>query len=146
MTDVQSITESLEHAGVLGMKWGVHRSRSAKAAAKAEAKAAGDNPAASTSPSSKPAKSAKAAPTRTSVKDMSDAELKAFITRVELEQKFVRLTTPEKSAGRKIAENIVKDVGTQLAKEVVKSHFVKVATKVAAKPKPVRPKITTYSP
>jgi hypothetical protein len=60
-----------------------------------------------------------AGPHKPSIKDMSDDELRTAINRIKLERELVTLTAPQVSAGRKIAGNLLLDVGKTLAKEYV---------------------------
>lgn len=88
MNDVNGI---LEHYGIKGMKWGVRRSRGSDGRVK-------------TSPASK-------------AKSMTNAELKTAITRLELERRYVDLSTPRKNSGSAFAGQIGKNVAaTQLTK------------------------------
>ena len=63
-----------------------------------------------------------AAAHKPSVKDFSDAELKAKIARIKMEQEFAKLTAPEVSRGRKIVSEILLDVGKQQAKSFLNTQ------------------------
>jgi hypothetical protein len=58
---------------------------------------------------------------RKRLKDMSNAELKELNNRLQLEKQYKDLTKGEKSAGRKFAEDILKEIGKELVKESIKN-------------------------
>lgn len=91
--------DSLYHIGVLGMKWGKRTKRSV-------------------TPSEDHVKKMDAK--KKSVKEMSNAEIKALNERMQLERTFKDLTAKEKSAGQKMAQDILTEVGKEMAKELVK--------------------------
>lgn len=49
------------------------------------------------------------------VKLLSDDELKAFNNRIQLERKYLELTAPKKSAGKKFIESVFADASKQVA-------------------------------
>ena len=49
------------------------------------------------------------------VKSLSDDELRAFNNRVQLERKYLELTAPKKSAGKKFIESVFADASKQVA-------------------------------
>ena len=49
------------------------------------------------------------------VKSLSDDELKAFNNRIQLERKYLELTAPKKSAGKKFIESVFADASKQVA-------------------------------
>lgn len=83
-------SDSLSHYGVPGMRWGKRRG-------------------------SKGSSSTSGEPKKT-IKDLSDEELRSKINRIKLEQEYTRLTTPQKSAGRKAIGSLLQDVGKAQAK------------------------------
>jgi len=118
----ESLEESLEHAGVKGMRWGKRKKKS------------------SSESESEP---------KPDVKKMSDDDLKKAINRLKLEREYKQLTTPEVSQGRKIVGEILKDVGKAHAKKYLNNELEKLLTPgngvsmstklaVAAAPKPQR--------
>lgn len=91
-----SDADILEHFGVKGMKWGVIRTRrqidedSADTVAKKEVQQ-------------------KIKRNLGSTGSLSNAELQKYVTRLELEQKYSRLSSSKKNEGRKFAEEILRN-------------------------------------
>lgn len=108
------VEEAIEHAGVKGMRWGVIRSRSARYAAKAEAR---QN------------KKGKA-----DLKNMSDADLKSVINRIQLEQQYRKLTTKPTilDKGKDIAGSIVRELAKESGKAIAKSYVTPLMEKAMA--------------
>jgi len=99
MTDA----EYLKHYGVLGMKWGVRKSRRK---AKREAKAATNR--------------------RHRVMDMTDDQIREVIARMKLEREYISLTTPEKSKGRQVVEEILMSSIKSTAKKATSKSMERV--------------------
>lgn len=87
--------------GVKGQKWGVRRSREERAAAK--------------TPDAKAADAAKDKAKKLGTSSLSNKELQALTTRMNLEQQYSRLSTQgkQKSAGQKFIENQLKQMASQ---------------------------------
>lgn len=107
-------SDELYHHGIKGMKWGVRRSR------------------AQLGYSSSPRKTKKQAQKvsskqqrRNEMKNMSDAELRSRINRIQMEKQYMQLTEPQLSPGKKF----VKDVLTNAAKQTVTNYTAKYMTK-----------------
>lgn len=107
-------SDELYHHGIKGMKWGVRRSR------------------AQLGYSSSPRKTKKQAQKvsskqqrRNEMKNMSDAELRNRINRIQMEKQYMQLTEPQLSPGKKF----VKDVLTNAAKQTVTNYTAKYMTK-----------------
>ena len=110
-------TEAEQH-GVKGMRWGVRR-----------ATTRGGTPPSKRKPVKEDKKAAKEKPKQKSVKDLSDQELKDRIQRLQNEQQYKRLTTPEKSknivaevlanSGKQIASQVITQVGTAYLKKAI---------------------------
>jgi Ribonuclease G/E len=101
--DVDSlIAETLEHSGVKGMRWGVRRKRRASSG--------------SVTPKPKGAKVK-------TVKDISDADLKQLVSRLQMEQQFAKLagSGAQKTRKRRSAEFLLKH-GSQIVGEVLKNE------------------------
>lgn len=81
---VELSEEELAHYGTKGMRWGKRKKQSS---------------------------SDSDSPPKPDVKKMTDDELKSAISRLKLEQEYVKLTAPEVSNGKKIVNTLLKDVG-----------------------------------
>ena len=95
---------TLTHYGILGMRWGVRRGQ--KALDRAAGRTEDYNQA--------------QAKKKTPMSQMTNAELQQFITRKNLEMQYKALKAKDISAGRKFAQDIVKQVGTELLKDAIK--------------------------
>ena len=91
----------LRHYGILGMRWGIRRSK------KQLAKSNGENTHADY----------KKAHGQADVKNMSDQELRNRLNRLQMESQYKQMSQTKISAGKKIAAGIVVGVGTTLAKD-----------------------------
>ena len=121
--------EELMHYGVLGMRWGVRRSRPSSGGSKAGSKKG------KTDDSSDPKKTAKteSKPKKRKLSEVSDEELSKRIKRLENEKRYLELTrdnqkinkgktfTKEyaKESVKKIAVDTAVDIGAQVVK-----HFL----------------------
>ena len=72
-----------------------------------------------------------AEPQRKSIKDMSDAELRAVVNRLQLEQQYRNLTPQQVSKGKKFMDSVVGKVLAPAAQEVGKEVAKKLLTNVA---------------
>ena len=87
----------LTHYGILGMKWGVRKGKGS-----------------SSSKSSNTNKSAEKQKNKR-LEDMSDDELRAAISRIQMEKQYKSLTAKETSAGKKFASEVLSSAGKQVA-------------------------------
>jgi hypothetical protein len=108
--------EELAHHGVKGQKWGI-RKRSTR----------GGTPASKRKPvtDDKKEEHDAHAPKKKSVKDLSDAELKDSISRLQMEKQFKQLTAPEIQAKSK---SVVKDILAESGKSVAKQVITNIAS------------------
>lgn len=66
-----------------------------------------------------------------SIKDMSDAELRAVVNRLQLEQQYRSLTPQQVSKGKKFVDSLLNNVIAPAAKEVGKNVAKTMLTKAA---------------
>lgn len=83
----------IKHYGVPGMRWGKRKGGGS---------------------------SSKAASPKLTVKALSNDELKTAITRMKLEQEFIRLATPPPSPGKKAVQAMIANVAKQQAEVYLK--------------------------
>lgn len=79
---------------------------------------------------SKPTANNKPSTTK-SIKDMSDAELRAVVNRLQLEQQYRNLTPQQVSKGKKFVDSVVGKVLAPAAQEVGKEVAKKLLTNIA---------------
>ena len=111
--------ESLYHFGVLGMKWGKRGSKKIGSRVYNHIK--------QNVKKENPSEDHK---TKTNLKkkrlhEMSNAELKILNERLQLERQFKDLSSKDISAGRKFAQDILRDVAKETAKDGVKNIIKK---------------------
>ena len=109
--------EELMHYGVLGMKWGVRRSRPSSGASKTGLKKG------KTNDSDDPKKTAKAEskPKKRTVKDLSDDELRQRIARLDLEKRYKDLAKSQvqpDSEGKKFVKEVLTNSGKNIATQL----------------------------
>lgn len=109
----------LYHYGIKGMRWGVRRTDAQL----------GHNPKKSSGKSKnvivKSKKISSKQQRKNEMKNMSDAELRSRINRIQMEKQYMQLTEPQLSPGKKF----VKDVLTNAAKQTVTNYTAKYMTK-----------------
>lgn len=101
------MTKELMHYGVLGMKWGVRRSKKELERARKRGKRSAE------------AKSAERLKSR-DISELSNEELKELNTRMQLERQYRDLKKSEMDPGKKFAQEVLRETGKELAKEYLK--------------------------
>jgi hypothetical protein len=86
-------SKDLQHVGVLGMHWGIRR-----------------NKVDTTAPEHKRAKVLK----KKKLKDLSNEEIKALVTRLQLEKQFKELTAKQTGPGEKFVKGVLSSIAKQL--------------------------------
>lgn len=103
-------TNYFKHHGIKGMKWGIRRT---------EAQLNGGKKSYRKSESDDAHEDYNKAHSKTSVKSMSDKELRERINRLQMEKQYVSLTKKEKSAGSKFVADVLRESGKNLASKYV---------------------------
>ena len=125
----------LMHYGVPGMKWGVRRTPAQLGRKKtSSSKSLFEKKKPKPKPKAKSESSKKeTSPKKKSVKEMSDEELNAAISRLQLEQRYKELSPQKVSMGKKIAKTILNDVvvpaATDVGRQMVKSTLARAGNK-----------------
>lgn len=118
----------LMHYGVPGMKWGVRRTPAQLGRKKtSSSKSLFEKKKPKPKPKAKSESSKKeTAPKKKSVKEMSDEELNAAISRLQLEQRYKELSPQKVSTGKAVAKRILNNIVVPAAEDVGK-QMVKTA-------------------
>lgn len=100
----------LIHYGVLGMKWGVRKDRNKGGILRRKKRVAtaydDDN----------------------DLTQITDAELRARINRLQMERQYLQLTTKETSLGKKMVQEVLKEIGKEYIRTAIKGGINKTAT------------------
>lgn len=97
----------LQHYGILGMKWGVRRSRKELERERKQRNASED--------SKKAAKNKKR-----DISELSNEELRELNNRMQLERQYRDLTKSEIGPGKRFAQEVLRETGKELVKEYLK--------------------------
>ena len=114
--------DELYHYGVLGMRWGIRRSKSGSS--KLFGKKRKNEP--------EIHDDYKKAHDKKSVKSMSDAELKARNNRLQMEQQYATMTK-KTNKGKKIVKSLIAAAGTIAAAETAYKTYSRIGKKVVDK-------------
>lgn len=106
----------LQHAGVLGMRWGIRKNRSGSGSASSSSKKG--------SSGSEDHNKLRALKKKKG-KDLSDAEIKAALSRLKLEKEYKELTKREISGFEKSVKSVVSDAAKETAKKYVSQAMTK---------------------
>ena len=101
---------SIKHYGILGMHWGVRRNNPRSLKVSSDSKSAGKL-------------------RKKHLSELSNDELKKLNNRLQLERQYKDLTAKETSSGKAWLKSTLKDVGTELAKKVIKDAIQSGASK-----------------
>lgn len=142
MPEVVEVDDFFAHYGIKGMRWGVRKRRSAgggssksKPSKSASAKPQNhtETPVHKQAASQTPGKTSGGVHTPSNrlppheVKKLTDKELKDRIARIELEQKYAKLTAPQLSPGRKMVNEILANTARNSAQSIlstVSTHYI----------------------
>lgn len=123
----------LVHYGVLGMKWGVRRTPAqlGHRTKPKTIKRSRESP----KPKPKEVQSESSSPPKKSIHELSDAELREAISRLELEKRYKELARsanpPKTNEGKKFVENILKKSGENIATQFTTYVMGTLVNKVA---------------
>lgn len=115
---------TLVHYGILGMKWGVRRTKAQLARARGEQLQSSKGT--STKESGKVSSTAGA---KKKVADMSDDELRKAVNRMQLEKQYRELSPKQVSLGKKFVDTTLKQVVIPAATTASKNYLTKYIEK-----------------
>ena len=112
----------LQHHGIKGQKWGVRRFQNKDGSLTAAGKSRKRNDNFDNTPTHEDHKKAH---DKTSVKQMSDKELRDRINRLNMERQYSQLTQSEQNAGVKFVKNVLINAAQQTASKYVSQYMNK---------------------
>lgn len=120
----------LLHYGVLGMKWGVKKARKSSDTVD-ETRRKSNTQKSNTKQQSKKfvTKKQKQKQIMEDLNSMSDKELRDRLNRMQMEQQYIRMMTPEKSAAKKQVEQFLINEGRNLASQMLREQIRKQTNK-----------------
>lgn len=130
----------LLHYGVLGMKWGVKKARKSSDTVDGTRKKSNtqnSNTQKSNTQNSNTKQQSKKFVTKKQkqkqimedLNSMSDKELRERLNRMQMEQQYIRMMTPEKSAAKKQVEQFLINEGRNLASQMLREQIRKQTNK-----------------
>ena len=130
----------LLHYGVLGMKWGVKKARKSSNTVdetRRKTNTQNSNTQKSNTQNSNTKQQSKKFVTKKQrqkqimedLNSMSDKELRERLNRMQMEQQYIRMMTPEKSAAKKQVEQFLINEGRNLASQMLREQIRKQTNK-----------------
>lgn len=130
----------LLHYGVLGMKWGVKKARKSSDTVdetRKKSNTQNSNTQKSNTQNSNTKQQSKKFVTKKQrqkqimedLNSMSDKELRERLNRMQMEQQYIRMMTPEKSAAKKQVEQFLINEGRNLASQMLREQIRKQTNK-----------------
>lgn len=130
----------LLHYGVLGMKWGVKKARKSSDTVdetRKKSNTQNSNTQKSNTQNSNTKQQSKKFITKKQkqkqimedLNSMSDKELRERLNRMQMEQQYIRMMTPEKSAAKKQVEQFLINEGRNLASQMLREQIRKQTNK-----------------
>lgn len=123
MTD-DNVGDFLAHYGILGMKWGHHKSQATTEALAGK----GTTHVKEVSLDAGNAHAAGTKAKKAGLDSLSNKELQDFITRTNLERQYATLTPKQTLPGQKFVTDVLTGTSKQLASEMVKAGMKKGAS------------------
>lgn len=119
----------LTHWGIKGMRWGVRRYQNADgsltpAGKKRRQQYDSSEPNRQARPSSRPSSG------KRSVHELTDAELRERITRLELERRYKDLNPQKVSAGKRLVDKVIAPAATEAGKRLATDYLTKQGKKL----------------
>lgn len=132
--------DELLHYGVLGMKWGVKKARKSSDTVdetRRKSNTQNSNTQKSNTQNSNTKQQSKKFVTKKQrqkqimedLNSMSDKELRERLNRMQMEQQYIRMMTPEKSAAKKQVEQFLINEGRNLASQMLREQIRKQTNK-----------------
>ena len=130
----------LLHYGVLGMKWGVKKARKSSDTVdetRKKSNTQNSNTQKSNTQNSNTKQQSKKFVTKKQrqkqimedLNSMSDKELRERLNRMQMEQQYIRMMTPEKSAAKKQVEQFLINEGRNIASQMLREQIRKQTNK-----------------